>query len=49
LGPQRTLVLVDGRRLGNGDPNTANDIQSNTFLAYDQLGRELFAAFTAKF
>jgi iron complex outermembrane recepter protein len=24
LGPQRTLVLVDGRRLGNGDPNTAN-------------------------
>ncbi len=26
-----------------------NEIQSNTFLAYDQLGRELFAAFTAKF
>jgi iron complex outermembrane recepter protein len=24
LGPQRTLVLVDGRRLGPGDPNTAN-------------------------
>jgi iron complex outermembrane receptor protein len=24
LGPQRTLVLVDGRRLGNGDPNTLN-------------------------
>jgi outer membrane receptor protein involved in Fe transport len=24
LGPQRTLVLVDGRRLGLGDPNTAN-------------------------
>jgi iron complex outermembrane receptor protein len=24
LGPQRTLVLVDGRRLGTGDPNTAN-------------------------
>ncbi len=24
LGPQRTLVLVDGRRLGNGDPNTGN-------------------------
>ena len=24
LGPQRTLVLVDGRRLGVGDPNTAN-------------------------
>lgn len=24
LGPQRTLVLVDGRRLGIGDPNTGN-------------------------
>lgn len=24
LGPQRTLVLVDGRRLGLGDPNTGN-------------------------
>lgn len=24
LGPQRTLVLVDGRRLGPGDANTAN-------------------------
>ena len=24
LGPQRTLVLVNGRRLGIGDPNTAN-------------------------
>jgi iron complex outermembrane recepter protein len=24
LGPQRTLVLVDGRRLGLGDPNTSN-------------------------
>ncbi|HEY2417012.1 MAG TPA: TonB-dependent receptor plug domain-containing protein, partial [Steroidobacteraceae bacterium] len=24
LGPQRTLVLIDGRRLGPGDPNTAN-------------------------
>src|SRR5271167_5105138 len=24
LGPQRTLVLVNGRRLGVGDPNTAN-------------------------
>jgi len=24
LGPQRTLVLIDGRRLGVGDPNTAN-------------------------
>jgi len=24
LGPQRTLVLVDGRRLGVGDPSTAN-------------------------
>jgi iron complex outermembrane receptor protein len=24
LRPQRTLVLVDGRRLGPGDPNTAN-------------------------
>src|SRR4029077_3160103 len=24
LGPQRTLVLVDGRRLGPGDPNTSN-------------------------
>lgn len=24
LGPQRTLVLVDGKRLGAGDPNTAN-------------------------
>lgn len=24
LGPQRTIVLVDGRRLGIGDPNTGN-------------------------
>jgi iron complex outermembrane receptor protein len=24
LGPQRTLVLIDGRRLGIGDPNTQN-------------------------
>jgi iron complex outermembrane receptor protein len=24
LGPQRTLVLINGRRLGIGDPNTAN-------------------------
>jgi len=24
LGPQRTLVLVDGKRLGTGDPNTSN-------------------------
>jgi iron complex outermembrane receptor protein len=24
LGPQRTLVLVDGRRLGAGDPSTTN-------------------------
>src|SRR5580658_768171 len=24
LGPQRTLVLVDGKRLGPGDPNTTN-------------------------
>jgi outer membrane receptor protein involved in Fe transport len=24
LGPQRTIVLVNGRRLGVGDPNTAN-------------------------
>ena len=24
LGPQRTLVLIDGKRLGTGDPNTAN-------------------------
>jgi iron complex outermembrane receptor protein len=24
LGPTRTLVLVDGKRLGNGDPNTLN-------------------------
>ncbi len=24
LGPQRTLVLVDGKRLGAGDPSTAN-------------------------
>lgn len=24
LGPQRTIVLVDGRRLGIGDPNTNN-------------------------
>ena len=24
LGPQRTLVLMDGRRLGIGDPNTGN-------------------------
>ena len=26
LGPQRTLVLVDGRRLGAGDPSTTNRI-----------------------
>ena len=25
LGPQRTLVLVDGRRLGVGDPSTTNN------------------------
>src|SRR6201999_2697853 len=25
LGPQRTLVLIDGKRLGTGDPNTANN------------------------
>jgi len=25
LGPQRTLVLVNGRRLGIGDPNTGDD------------------------
>ena len=24
LGPQRTLVLIDGRRLGVGDPNSGN-------------------------
>jgi iron complex outermembrane recepter protein len=24
IGPQRTLVLINGRRLGVGDPNTAN-------------------------
>ncbi len=24
LGPQRTLVLIDGRRLGSADPNTSN-------------------------
>jgi outer membrane receptor protein involved in Fe transport len=24
LGPQRTIVLINGRRLGLGDPNTAN-------------------------
>ena len=24
LGPQRTLVLINGRRLGTGDPNTGN-------------------------
>ena len=24
LGPQRTIVLIDGRRLGLGDPNTGN-------------------------
>jgi len=24
LGPQRTIVLINGRRLGIGDPNTAN-------------------------
>ena len=24
LGPQRTIVLIDGRRLGPGDPNTGN-------------------------
>jgi iron complex outermembrane recepter protein len=28
LGPQRTLVLVDGMRLGPGDPNTANPNQA---------------------
>jgi outer membrane receptor protein involved in Fe transport len=25
LGPQRTLVLIDGKRLGTGDANTANN------------------------
>lgn len=24
IGPQRTLVLIDGKRLGSADPNTAN-------------------------
>jgi outer membrane receptor for ferrienterochelin and colicin len=23
IGPQRNLVLADGKRLGNGDPNTS--------------------------
>jgi outer membrane receptor protein involved in Fe transport len=26
IGPQRTLVLVDGRRLGLGDPNTGSNV-----------------------
>jgi outer membrane receptor protein involved in Fe transport len=34
LGPQRTLVLVDGRRLGVGDPNTANP---NSSADLDQI------------
>jgi iron complex outermembrane recepter protein len=34
LGPQRTLVLVNGRRLGPGDPNTAN---LNTAPDLDQI------------
>ena len=34
LGPQRTLVLVNGRRLGTGDPNTAN---TNSAPDLDQI------------
>jgi iron complex outermembrane receptor protein len=34
LGPQRTLVLVDGRRLGAGDPSTANQ---NVAVDIDQI------------
>jgi iron complex outermembrane recepter protein len=34
LGPQRTLVLVDGRRLGAGDPSTTNQ---NVAVDIDQI------------
>lgn len=34
LGPQRTLVLVNGRRLGAGDPSTANQ---NVAADIDQI------------
>ena len=34
LGPQRTLVLVDGKRLGVGDPNTGN---TNSAADLDQI------------
>ncbi|MGO9594026.1 MAG: TonB-dependent receptor domain-containing protein [Steroidobacteraceae bacterium] len=34
LGPQRTLVLVDGRRLGAGDPSTSNQ---NVAVDIDQI------------
>jgi len=34
LGPQRTLVLIDGRRLGTGDPSTSN---SNPAPDLDQI------------
>ena len=36
LGPQRTLVLVNGRRLGTGDPSTSNQ---NVAPDIDQMGR----------
>jgi iron complex outermembrane recepter protein len=38
LGPQRTLVLVDGRRLGVGDPSTTN---SNPAPDIDQIPSQL--------
>ncbi len=38
LGPQRTLVLVDGRRLGIGDANTAN---TNPAPDLDQIPAQL--------
>jgi iron complex outermembrane recepter protein len=38
LGPQRTLVLVNGRRLGVGDPSTTN---SNPAPDIDQIPSQL--------
>jgi outer membrane receptor for ferrienterochelin and colicin len=38
LGPQRTLVLVNGRRLGTGDPSTTN---SNPAPDLDQIPAQL--------
>jgi iron complex outermembrane receptor protein len=38
LSPQRTLVLVDGRRLGPGDPNTSNP---NVASDLDQVPAQL--------